>query len=174
MYVQVTSSIYGDVATFTAFRRVTWATVIAIGVLTNINESSQQYDIVNKEKINSSFFHVFSKIFIKKVNLNNKYLKIIKHLLDKIEGVLDAKSIFRLKRSSHSQFFYEIATLTIPTESSGKCATWSLFSRRIYMDAVLQERLFRRTIVPVCIITKEYVFILKTKLLFMRCKFVSP
>ena len=127
MYVQVTSSIYGDVATFTAFRRETWATVIAIGVLTNINESSQQYDIVNKEKINSSFFHVFSKIFIKKVNLNNKYLKIIKHLLDKIEGVLDAKSIFRLKRSSHSQFFYEIATLTIPTESSGKCATWSLF-----------------------------------------------
>ena len=61
------------------------------------------------------------------MNLNNKYPKIIKHLLDKFKGVLDARSIFRLKGSNHSQFFYEMATLIISTESTGKCATWSLF-----------------------------------------------
>ena len=81
-----------------------------------------------KKKKSAAMFSIFSlKRFIKKVNLNNKYPKIIKHLLDKIKGILDAKSIFRLKGSSRSQFFYEIATLIISTESTGKCATWNLF-----------------------------------------------
>ena len=81
-----------------------------------------------KKKKSTATFSIFSlKRFIKKVNLNNKYPKIIKHLLDKIKGILDAKSIFRLKGSSRSQFFYEIATLIISTESTGKCATWNLF-----------------------------------------------
>ena len=67
MYVQFTSSIYGDVATFTTFRRVRWATVITIGLLTNVNESSQQYDIVNEEKKSTAMFSIFFlKFFCKK------------------------------------------------------------------------------------------------------------
>ena len=106
------------------------------------------------------------------MNLNNKYPKIIKHLLDKFKGVLDAKSIFRLKGSSHSQFFYETATLIIPTESTGKCATWSLFFK-----TDLHGFCFAEEVIPPDDCARLYyyerpVFILKTKLLFMRCQFV--
>ena len=59
-----------------------------------------------KKKSTATFSIFFLKRFIKKVNLNNKYPKIIKHLLDKIKGILDAKSIFRLKGSSRSVFLW--------------------------------------------------------------------
>ena len=83
-----------------------------------------------KKKKSTAIASMFSlKLFIKKVNSNNKYPKIIKYLLDKINGIVDAKSIFRLK-GSRAVHTFSMKQLIL-TESTGKCIIWSFIQVKL-------------------------------------------